>query len=436
MNEDSECMASSRSLKAAAAVAAGNALAFYDFQTFAFFAVQISHAFFPQSSSQRALLLTLGTFGVGFVARPLGAIVIGRYADRAGRKPAMVLSFGLMGAAVVVLALTPSAATIGIAAPIMLVLCRLLQGFAVGGELGPAVAFLVETAPPHRRGLFASIQSATQGAAILMAGMMGFCLARSLSAAAFEHWGWRIALMFGALIMPVALYIRRNGSGATHDSEQLFADAEQPQAISRRLIVAAILLLAALTIATSIRTYIATYAQDSLHLAANLAFGAIIAQGLGAICMAPVAGLLADQFGRKPIALRALVLSAAIGIPGFLIMSLTRLPLIIYAVTFAMSAIGTLISVPAITLIAESLPKASRAGALAILYAATIAVFGGSTQFVVKWLSDETGSFLAPAWYQTIALLIGGVAIAFVHETVPRRGPTGTARQAPDLCHR
>lgn len=409
------------SLKGVAAVAAGNALAFYDFQTFAFFAVQIGHTFFPGSSSAHALLLSLATFGVGFLARPLGAIVIGTYGDRAGRKPAMVLSFGLMGLAVVALALTPSAAKIGIAAPILLLGIRLLQGFALGGEVGPAIAFLVEAAPPRRRALYASVQSATQGVAVLAAGVVGFGLASALSPATFEAWGWRIAFLIGGLIVPVGLYIRRNLPEKAHDADQWSKDLVPPRHIPLRVVVAGVLVLAALTIANYVRTYITTYAQDSLWLATNLAFGVTIGQGLGVLCAAPLAGLLADKFGRKSVALSALPLSVTLGVPIFILISSTHIVFIIYAATFALSAMGTLISVPAITMIAESLPKAVRSGALAILYAATIAVFGGSTQLVVKWLIDVTGSPLAPAWYQTIALIIGGAAMAAVRESAPCR---------------
>jgi MHS family citrate/tricarballylate:H+ symporter-like MFS transporter len=431
MSEVLEPASESASRKAVVAVAAGNALAFYDFQTFAFFAVQIGHTFFPNSSSAQALLLSLATFGVGFVARPLGAVVIGTYGDRAGRKPAMVLSFSLMGLAVVALALTPSAANIGIAAPILLIIFRLLQGFAVGGEVGPAIAFLVEAAPPHRRGLYASLQSATQGVAILAAGMVGFGLASALSPAAFEAWGWRIAFLIGGLIVPVGLYIRRSLPAR---ADQWRADAEQPQQIPWRVIAAGILVIAGLTIANYVRTYITTYAQDSLRLATDLAFGAAIGQGLGVICAAPLAGWLSDNFGRKRVALSALPLSVALGVPTFTIMSQAHAALVIYAATFALSVMGTLISVPAITMIAESLPKVSRSGSLGILYAATIAVFGGSTQVVVKWLIDWTGSSLAPAWYQTIALIIGGAAIAAVRESAPCRSSVNRDLKARGIC--
>ena len=148
-------------------VGVGNALVFYDFMAFAFFATQIARTFFPASEASRGLLFTLALFGLGFFTRPLGAIVIGYYADTVGRKPAMVVSFALMGISVVGLAFTPSYAQIGFAAPILLLLFRVLQGFALGGAVGPSTAFLIEAAPPHRRGLYASIQQASQGVAIL-----------------------------------------------------------------------------------------------------------------------------------------------------------------------------------------------------------------------------------------------------------------------------
>lgn len=160
-----------------AAVVAGNGLEFYDFLTYSFFAAQIGAALFPGSSDSK-LLLSLATFGVGFVTRPLGGVVIGRIADRKGRKPAMILSFALMGVAIVGLALTLSYAAIGMAAPELAVLFRMAQGFALGGEVGPNTAFLLEAAPPGRRALYVSLQYATQGVAVLASGRSDWCCPR------------------------------------------------------------------------------------------------------------------------------------------------------------------------------------------------------------------------------------------------------------------
>ena len=202
------------------AVGVGNALEFYDFITFSFFAIQIGHSFFPESQTSHGLLYSLATFGVGFLTRPLGGLVIGMYGDRVGRKPAMVLSFALMGASILGLALTPSYAQIGIAAPILLVTFRLVQGFALGGEVGPTTAFLVEAAPPYRRGLYVSLQFMTQDLAVLAAGLAGFVLTSWLTPAALDAWGWRIALLIGATIVPIGLHMRRSLPETLHDTDR------------------------------------------------------------------------------------------------------------------------------------------------------------------------------------------------------------------------
>ena len=172
--------------RATLAVTIGNMLEFYDFITYSFFAVQIGHTFFPANSQFGSLMLSLATFGVGFVTRPIGGIVIGHYSDRAGRRPAMMLSFTMMGAAIIVLALTPSYETIGIAAPVIAILARMVQGFSLGGEVGPTTAYLMESAPPGRRGFAVSWQPASQEIAATAGALVGVLLSRSLTDAALQ----------------------------------------------------------------------------------------------------------------------------------------------------------------------------------------------------------------------------------------------------------
>lgn len=202
-----------------AAVAMGNALEFYDFVTYAFFAVQIGRTFFPSYSPSGSLLASLATFGAGFLTRPLGAFVIGRIGDRRGRKPAMLLSFGLIGIAVTGLALTPSYGRIGILAPILAIAFRMLQGFALGGEVGPSTAFLIEAAPPSRRGLYTSFQAMRADASILVAGLVGVVLSSIMDAPALDAWGWRIALLLGAAIIPFGLMLRRSLDETLHAAD-------------------------------------------------------------------------------------------------------------------------------------------------------------------------------------------------------------------------
>ena len=401
------------------AVASGNALEFYDFLTFSFFAIQIGHAFFPPQQTSHGLLYSLATFGVGFVTRPLGGVVIGSYGDRAGRRAAMMLSFTLMGLAILGLALTPSYAAIGIGAPMLLLVFRLLQGFALGGEVGPSTAFLLEAAPPHRRGLYVAFQSASQGLAILLAGIVGFVLSSSVSPAALDVWGWRVAFLIGAAVIPVGLYLRRSLPETLHQADRMTA----PPATTRvpvRFIVLSLLVLGAMTIATYVRSYLTTYAQDSLKLATSIAFGATIINGLCGVLACPLSGLLSDRIGRKPVTLTALCLLLALAVPSFIAMN--RLPgvAMVFGATAAMSTLGWAASVPAMAAITESLPRSVRSGAMGTLYAVAIAVFGGSTQFILQWLIDATGSPLAPAWYVSVALLIGALAMLAMRESAPR----------------
>src|SRR6185312_15426695 len=166
------------------AVTIGNMLEFYDFITYSFFAIQIGRTFFPTDSRFASLMLSLATFGAGFITRPIGGLVIGSYSDRVGRRPAMILSFTLMGVAIIAMALIPSYARIGIAAPILAVLARMVQGFSLGGEVGPTTAYLLESAPLHRRGFVVAWQAASQAIAATLAGLVGLILASTLSASA------------------------------------------------------------------------------------------------------------------------------------------------------------------------------------------------------------------------------------------------------------
>jgi MHS family citrate/tricarballylate:H+ symporter-like MFS transporter len=400
------------------AVGIGNALAFYDFITFSFFAIQISHSFFPESRTSHGLLYSLATFGVGFLTRPLGALVIGMYGDRVGRKPAMVLSFALMGASILGLALTPSYSQIGIAAPILLVVFRLAQGFALGGEVGPTTAFLVEAAPPYRRGLYVSLQFMTQDLAVLAAGLAGFVLTTSLTPAALDAWGWRVAFLIGATIVPIGLQMRRNLPDTLPDTDPPVTKAEQRRVPVRLIVLALMLMMAALIYLYGL-DYITTYAQDSLHLPPATAFGATVMVGLCSVVADPVSGLLSDRIGRRPVMLGAVVILVVLLVPAYFVMTEFKSAPVVFGAMGILAVLQAFFTTPALVAVTESLPKAVRSGALAIIYAVAVSVFGGSTQFAVKALIDLTGSALAPAWYMTGAVLVGGIAMWLMRETAP-----------------
>jgi MFS family permease len=325
----------------------------------------------------------------------------------------MLLTFMLMGIAITGLALTPSYGQIGMAAPILLVLFRLLQGFALGGEVGPSTAYLIEAAPPGRRGLYVALQYATQDVAVLAAGLIGFALSSLLTPEALDDWGWRVAFLVGVAIVPVGLMIRRNLP------ETLVEEDRRPEKAPRRLVVLGLALLMSGTICSYIVDYMTTYAEDSLHLPANLAFGATIITGLCLVCFEPIAGIVSDQVGRRPVALVSGVALLLVTMPLFVMVTELRSVAALYGAVAAISVLLAFFASPILVALAEGLPKSVRSGTLAIIYAVSIAIFGGSAQFVVKWLSDTTGNPLAPGWYMTLALSIGLVAMALMRETAP-----------------
>ncbi len=405
-------------LRHVAAVGLGNALEFYDFLTFSFFAIQIGHCFFPASKTTHGLLFSLATFGAGFLTRPLGGLIIGAYSDRAGRRPAMVLSFSLMGAAITGLALTPSYAQIGLAAPGLLLLFRLLQGFALGGQVGPSTAYLIEAAPPRRRGLYVGLQYGTQDLAVLVAGVVGYTLSTHLTPAALDAWGWRLAFLLGASIVPLGLVLRRS-LPETLERPDSATRIRPPIRAHARVLIIGLFMLATTGITNYVLEYMTTFAQDSLHLAASLAFGATIVLGSFTMVCDILTGLLSDRVGRKPVMLTAVILMFLLATPLYAAMIRWPNLWVIYGAIAVLSILNGFFSGPALIGVAETLPKALRSGGLGTLYAVAMSTFGGSTQVVVKALIDLTGNPLAAAWYLTGALAMGAFAMALFKESAP-----------------
>jgi MFS transporter, MHS family, citrate/tricarballylate:H+ symporter len=407
-----------------AAVVTGNAIEFYDFVTYAFFAVQIGRTFFPSDSPGASLLASLATFGAGFLTRPLGAFVIGRYADRAGRKPAMLLSFWLMGIAVIGLPLVPSYASIGLAAPLLVIAFRLLQGFALGGEVGPNTAFLMEAAPPRHRGFYVSLQATSADFAVLVAGLVGVLLANLLAPAELDAWGWRVALLPGAVIVPFGLMLRRSLLETLHRAPPDAAPAPRPVSYLR-IGAVSVALIATATTTNYLLSYMTTYAQSTLGMPERLAFGATVAVGAAGLVFDPLGGWLSDRFGRKRMILLPWLLLIVLVYPGFWVIEHYRSGPALWTACAVLACVQTAAGTTALVSITEWLPRRVRAGGFGLIYATSIAVFGGSTQFMTAWLTRLTGDALVPAWYMLAFILVGLIALSQLPETAPVR--TGRA---------
>jgi MFS family permease len=394
-------------------------LQFYDFLIYSFFAIQIGHTFFPSRNPTTSLLASLATFGVGYLARPIGAVAIGILGDRVGRKPAMILSFSLMGVGVIGLCCTPSYATIGIAAPIAAILFRLVQGFAIGGEVGPSTALLVEAAPPGRRGFYVSLQYATQDLAVLIAGLVGLGLASLLDASQLVRWGWRVAFLVGATVIPFGLILRRGLPETLERAEEIADSRQSVDSRTVRRAALCLIMLSASTVCFVVLNYMTTYAAHVLHLPTNVAFSATVTVGLCGVGCDLLGGWLADRYGRKWVMVAPWTFLLAAVIPAFWMMiKVPSLATVLGATAILAIPVATATTSVLVT-VAESMPARFRSGAIGSLYAISATVFGGTTQFVVTWLIGATGNPLAPAWYMTIAIALGLTAMLLTPETAP-----------------
>ena len=402
------------------AVAAGNGLEFFDFLLYSTFAIYIGKTYFPSHNPTVSLLLALATFGIGFITRPIGSLVLGRLGDRLGRTRAMMISFMLAAVGVFGIAVTPGYAQIGMAAPIIVIVARLIQGFALGGEVGPSTAYMVEAAPENRRGLFAGLQSGSQGVAMMCASLVALVLATTLSPGALQAWGWRIGFVIGLSIVPFGLLVRRSlPESAPHLTAPGAAPVREP--VPWKLVVLGLMLLTNGTISTYVGSYMTTYAMDTLHIGAQGAFGAGVINGVCTLVFVPIGGLLSDMVGRRVMLFGGLLVSAAVTIPAFMMVIAHPTPLILDLAVAAIAVPSSLGGAAILTSLTESFPPRMRSLTVGLVYAVAISIFGGTTQVVVAWLIHATGQPLAPAYYRVAASAVGLLAIVLLPESAPVR---------------
>ncbi|WGY72877.1 MFS transporter [Burkholderia cepacia] len=396
--------ASPHAWRVIAAASIGNALEWFDLVIYAFFAVTISKLFFPSGSDTVSLLLTLGTFGVSFFMRPLGAVVLGVYADRVGRKAALTLSILLMMVGTLLIAIMPTYQSIGVLAPIGIVIARMIQGFSAGGEFGSATAFLAEHGG-HRRGFYSSWQAASQGLTTLLAALAGTILTTSLTPEQVLNWGWRIPFFFGLLIGPVAYYIRTsiNETPEFLTSETTQTPLADTFATQKQRLLLAVGAVVVGTVSSYLIVYMPTYAIKQLGIPASAAFAATIMTGVIQMIAAPIFGHLSDRFGRTGIMLTAAGIFLIFSYPLFHV--LHRHPGIETLVA-AQIFFGVLISayfgvLPA--LLSELFSTQTRTTGMSIGYNLSVTIFGGFAPFIITWLIGVTGNQLAPSFYLVAA---------------------------------
>jgi MFS family permease len=418
---DSVRAVASRSLgaKGVFAAALGNGLEFFDFTVYVTYLGMIGQAFYPSDSIFASDLASAVTFGAGFIARPLGGALIGAYGDRAGRRPAMTLSIGLMAIGSGVIAATPGYAAIGVSAPILLILARLLQGFAVGGEVGPATMFLLEAAPANRRMFFGSWQFASQNLGALASGLIGLLLALALSKSSFNEWGWRVPFAIGVLIAPVGAYIRSRLDETLDGSARL--ESRTTKSILAEVVrsnwLGVLLSLGIVSGGTITQYFLLTltpYAIRTLHLPDSTAMLGAVTLGITGCIGALAGGLLADRWGIRMIAIAPRILLMLVLFPAMKLLiaspSATTLVLTI-SILSLLQAMSAAVGVMVIPLI---FPRAVRATALALTYSLGVAVFGGTATYVVTWLVGATGDPLASTYYvmaANVALLAAFLAV-------------------------
>lgn len=400
------------------AVAIGNALEWYDFAIYGYVAVTISKLFFPPETGWAPLLATFGLFAVSYVVRPVGGILLGHYADRYGRKELLVFVIALMSVASAMIAFAPTYQAIGIAAPSLVVVARILQGLSAGGVFGSATAFLVEHAPPKRRGLYGSWQFSGQGAAIMLSGIVGMFVTHYLDPPQLETWGWRLPFLFGLVVGPIGVYIRfklsetpefleeRSRCGGRRSVTRVISTYKYNVLVGLGLVIGGTAAFYVLFV------FMPTYSVRVLHLGLVASFLAPVAAGATVAVCCPLMGLMSDRVGRWPMMMAAAVAFLVVVDPGFrwlqAVPSGTTLGVLELGFGFLFAAYAG----PGGATIAALYPVHGRATAMAIAYNVGVAVFGGGAPIIVTWLIARTGDPVAPAYYVMTGVFISVLALA------------------------
>ena len=414
-------------------VTSGNFMEMFDFFLFGFYARNIAETFFPSTDEFASLMSTFAAFGAGFLMRPLGAIFLGAYVDRVGRRKGLIVTLALMALGTMLIAFVPGYATLGVLAPLLVLIGRLLQGFSAGVELGGVSVYLSEMATPGRKGFYVAWQSASQQVAIIFAAALGYVINLTLTHEQIAAWGWRVPFFVGCMIVPVLFVIRRS----LQETEEFMQRKHRPDAreifrsmlANWRLVISGMLLVAMTTVSFYLITvYTPTYGKTVLKLTTTDSLIVTFCVGISNFFWLPVMGALSDRVGRKPLLVGFTVLTLFTSYPA--LVWLTGAPSFgtMLAVELWLSFLYASYNGAMVVALTELMPVSVRTSGFALAYSLATAIFGGFTPAIATALIEYTGNKAAPGYWMSFAALCGLAATLVLYRKSGRAlQPAGQA---------
>lgn len=420
MHSTTSLMSTRDRLGAILRVTSGNFLEQFDFFLFGFYATYIAHTFFPASSEFASLMMTFAVFGAGFLMRPIGAIVLGAYIDKVGRRKGLIVTLTIMATGTFLIVLIPSYQTIGLWAPLLVLIGRLLQGFSAGAELGGVSVYLAEIATPGRKGVYTSWQSGSQQVAIMVAAAMGFALNAVLEQSAISDWGWRIPFFFGCLIVPFIFVLRRK-----LEETQEFTARRHHLAMRQvfatllanwQVVIAGMMMVAMTTTAFYLITvYAPTFGKKVLMLSASDSLLVTLLVAISNFFWLPVGGALSDRFGRRPVLIAMTLLALATAWPALTMLANAPSFLMMLSVLLWLSFIYGMYNGAMIPALTEIMPAEVRVAGFSLAYSLATAVFGGFTPVISTALIEYTGDKASPGYWMSFAAVCGLLATCYLY---------------------
>lgn len=401
-------------------VTSGNFLEQFDFFLFGFYATYIAHTFFPASSEFASLMMTFAVFGAGFLMRPVGAIVLGAYIDKVGRRKGLIVTLSIMAAGTFLIVLIPSYQTIGLWAPLLVLAGRLLQGLSAGAELGGVSVYLAEIATPGRKGFFTSWQSGSQQVAIMVAAAMGFALNAVMEESAIREWGWRLPFLFGCLIVPFIFFLRRRLEETEEFTSRrhhlAMREVFKTLLANWQVVIAGMLMVAMTTTAFYLITvYAPTFGKKVLMLSASDSLLVTLLVAISNFLWLPVGGALSDRFGRKPVLISMALLALVSTYPALSLLANAPSFSMMLAVLLWLSFLYGLYNGAMIPALTEIMPVEVRVAGFSLAYSLATAVFGGFTPVISTALIEFTGDKASPGYWMSFAAVCALLATLYLY---------------------